>query len=352
MARRQRIGVMTAGGDCPGLNAAIRAVALAGHRLHNWEVIGILDGYEGLMKGATMELGPAEARGLLHLGGTRLGSANRMNPFLCRFGAEGEMDCSPLVFKQVEALGLDALIVIGGDGTLTIARMLYDQGLPLVGIPKTIDNDINGTDTSIGFRTAVFIATEALDRLHTTAESHHRVMVLEVMGRNAGWIAAEAGVAGGADVILIPEIPFDLDAVQAKIVDRNASGSRFTIIVVAEGARPKPRASWERPTGPRRIGDAVAEALQAANGLETRVTVLGHLQRGGSPLSFDRILASRFGVAAVELVAREAFGQMVALRGREVRSIPLSEAVATPKLVDPQGELVRTAEALGISFGR
>ncbi len=358
-----KIGVLTGGGDAPGLNAVLRAIVKSATIKYGWEVIGIEEGLEGLitpMKSRVMT--PWTIRGILPTGGTILGTTSTVNPLHYKKivrGDETEVDLSDMLIGNIKELGLGGLILIGGDGTLKIGLRLYEMGAPIVGIPKTIDNDIFSTDLTFGFQTAVNTATEALDKLHTTAESHHRVIVVEVMGRYAGWIAMEAGIAGGADVILIPEIPFDIDAVCNKIRGRYEQGNRFSIVVVAEGARPvggemavvkrSKEGYVERLGG---MGGKVGEMIASSTGMDVRVTVLGHLQRGGSPIPFDRILATRFGVHAVETIAEETFGMMVCLQGSEIRAVPLSEAIRELKLVPADGDLVRTAEALGMTLGR
>jgi len=357
----QRIGIVTGGGDCPGLNAVIRAVAKAAAQ-RGWECVGILGGYEGLLEPQqTLPLDYQAQSGLLTRGGTILGTANR-GKFSAKVG-HGDNRALPKelidgVKAGMEALGLFALVSIGGDGSLSIAQQMFEQGVPVVGVPKTIDNDLEGTVMTFGFDSAVACATDALDRLHTTAESHSRVMVLEVMGRYAGWIALYAGVAGGADVILIPEIPFTYDSVCAKIQEREKLGKKFTLIVVAEGAREKDggfvTSGPQTKVGEARlggIGAMVSAKVEELTGKESRVCVLGHLQRGGSPTTFDRALCSMFGATAVELVAAGDFGKMVAFVGPQVGAIPLSQAIGKLKTVKPDGNLVRTARALGISLG-
>lgn len=356
----RRIGVLTGGGDCPGLNAVIRAVVKTAINDYGWEVIGIEDGFEGLiLPDKARPLGIADVRGILPRGGTILGTTNRANPFAypVRTPAGGweRRDVSAQVMARLGELRLDALVVIGGDGSLHIAQRFLELGAAVVGVPKTIDNDIAGTDVTFGFDTAVNTATEAIDRLHTTAESHHRVMVLEVMGREAGWIALQAGLAGGADVILIPEIPFRFEPIVDHIRSRKARGARFSIVVTAEGAYP---AGGERvyqagldPFVGRRlggIGEVVGQELARRLDMEVRTTVLGHLQRGGSPSAFDRVLASRFGASVVHLIAQGQIGRMVALRGETVTHIPIAEAIRQQKLVPLDGDLVRTARDLGI----
>ncbi len=358
------IAILTGGGDCPGLNAVIRAVVRSAVLQRGWRVIGIEDGFDGLVgEPRWRELTLDSVRGILPRGGTILGTSNRGNPLAYPVEENGEtrlVDLSKAVVDNFKRLGIDALIAVGGDGTLKIARALQERGLPMVGVPKTIDNDLRGTDVTFGYNTAVGIVTEALDRLHTTAESHHRVMVLEVMGRDAGWIALESGLAGSADVILIPEIPFDLEAVCAAIQERKARGSRFSIVVAAEGAFPAEgrkvvQVSASENLGVERLGGVgafVADEIARRMRVETRVVVLGHVQRGGTPSPFDRILGSRFGVKAVELIEQGRFGRMVSLQGRQVCDVDIVDAVDSLNRVEPDGDLVRSAEALGIMLGR
>lgn len=359
----KRIGVLTGGGDCPGLNAVIRAIVKSASGKYACEVVGIEDGFDGLvLPDKTRTLTPRNIRGILPIGGTILGTTNRANPFQYKVTHEEKSevrDVSSEVINKIRSLHLDALIVIGGDGTLNIAYELFKRGCPIVGVPKTIDNDILATDVTFGFNTAVATATDALDKLHTTAESHNRVMVVEVMGRYVGWIALETGIGGGADVILIPEIPFDMDKVCKKINDRRNSGSRSSTVVVAEGAKPRGGDvsilyAAEAGGGAERlggIGNKVGAHIKCP-GMEVRVTVLGHLQRGGAPCAFDRILSTQFGVAAVDLIARKRFGEMVCLRGQMIESVPLSEVARGQKRVPTEEGMVKTAEAIGISFGR
>jgi len=359
----KRFGILTGGGDAPGLNAVLRAVVKTAAHEQAAEIIGIEDGYDGLvLNGKTRPLTPADVHGLLGRGGTLLGTANRGNPFarrVSRDGADVIEDISAEVVTGFERLGLDGMIAVGGDGSLRIATELGKRfGLPIVGVPKTIDNDLEGTDVTFGFDTALGIATEAFDRLQTTGESHHRVMLLELMGRDAGFIALHAGVAGDADVILIPEIPFDLEAVCAKIREREANGRRFSLVAVSEGARPLGGRPTFRALGDEtavaRLGGVAAqvgEAIERLTGKETRTTVLGHVQRGGGPSPFDRWLATRLGAAALRLALAGGWGRMVGLRGQTIVDTSLAEATATPKRVDPNGEPVRTARGLGIVFG-
>ncbi len=355
----KRIGVLTGGGDAPGLNAVIRAVVKScGNK--DIQVLGIEDSFDGLIEpGRTRVLTQKDVTGILRLGGTILGTKNRGNPFAYPVEtSEGKRDYSTLVIDNFHKLGLDALIVIGGDGTLGIAHKLATQGIPLVGVPKTIDNDIVGTVSCFGFDTAVDFATDAIDRLHSTAEAHHRVMVVEVMGRYAGWIALYAGVAGGADVILMPEIPFDLEIVAERLREREKFGARFSIVVVAEGAAPKngqvsivakgDAATAERLGG---LGATCSRQLEVLTGKETRYVVLGHLQRGGTPTSSDRVLATRFGGKAVDCLLLGQFDVMVASRPPEIVTVPLEMVGGKQKRVPPDFDLLHTARALGISFG-
>lgn len=357
-----RVGILTGGGDCPGLNAVIRAATktlFAG----GVEVLGFRDGYRGIIEKDWMPIDRKAVSGLLHRGGTILGTNNRDNPFNFPVKIpEGEIvycDVSDKLLENIKDLQLDNLISIGGDGTLSIARELVAKGAHIVGVPKTIDNDLAATDQTFGFDTAVATATGALDKLHSTAESHHRVMVLEVMGRYAGWIALWSGVAGGADVILIPEIPWSLDSIIEKIEDRQKEGKPFSIIVVAEGT-PGPsgehivRERIEGSGDPLRlggIGQLVGSLVEQATGVETRVTVLGHIQRGGSPSPLDRILATRFGVAAAELAMSGHSGLMVALKGKKIVSVALEEATKKPSFVPQDSQLVLAARSTGICFG-
>ncbi len=360
----KKIGILTGGGDCPGLNAVIRGVVKSAIIRHGWQVIGIEDGFDGLLdlnKCRPLEL--ESVRGILPRGGTILGTTNRGNPFDYPVEQDGKVvhvDYSDKVVENVRQLGIEALIAVGGEGSLKIALELSRKGVQVVGVPKTIDNDLRETDFTFGYNTALETATDALDKLHTTAESHHRVMILEVMGRYAGWIALESGIAGGADVILIPEIPFDFEKVCASVMERSARGSHFSIIVAAEGAFPKgggrvviktadERSTIERLGG---IGQYVAQQIGQCLEMDVRVTVLGHLQRGGSPTTFDRALGSRFGTKAVQMVADGEFGRMACLRGRSILSVPIEDATRDLKLVDPDGEIVRAAEDLGIMLGR
>jgi ATP-dependent phosphofructokinase / diphosphate-dependent phosphofructokinase len=360
-----RLALLTGGGDCPGLNAVIRAAARSAFAL-GWEVFGIEDGFEGLLTKRAHQLHPRDVRGILHLGGTILGTSNRVNPFrVDRRANAGDMaresDRSAEVVRNFKAMGFGALIAIGGDGTLSIALRLAAKGIPVVGVPKTIDNDIEHTSVTFGFDTAVSTATDAIDKLHPTTEAHGRVMVVELMGRNAGFIALNSGVAGGADVILIPEIPFDLDLVCDKIREREKGhrGGYFSIVVVAEGARSKGGKVHLRATdqgeNPRLggIGQYVAEEIGKRTGKETRSLVLGHLQRGGPPTTFDRLLGTRFGAAAVRAVKEGDFQTMVALKPPTIVRVPLKDAVGEgrTKKVPLDSDVVMSARGLGVSFG-
>ena len=362
MSDIRTIGISTGGGDCPGLNAVIRAATKCAIQKYGWRVIGITDGFDGLIHPErSFELSLKHISGILPRGGTILGTTNRGNPFAWKAtDASGKAvvtDISPQVVENARQLGIDAVIVIGGDGTQAIGLELFHKGLKTVGVPKTIDNDLSATEVTFGFDSALHTCVEAIDKLFSTAESHHRVMVCEVMGRDAGWIALEAGIAGGAHVILIPEIPFTIQKVCNYIQEREKAGKKFSVVVVAEGIKPLPemKAQFEREKRayPRAgavgylIGDAIGSCLKK----EVRVTVLGHTQRGGSPSPFDRILSTRFGVEAVELIARGEFGKMVALRGGQIVSVEVAEAIGQMKRVDPNGELVRIAKSIRVCFG-
>ncbi|NNM04707.1 MAG: ATP-dependent 6-phosphofructokinase [Gemmatimonadetes bacterium] len=362
-----RIAVNTGGGDAPGLNAVIRAVVLSAIN-EGWEVYGIRDGFGGLLRDSeyngegVVPLTAEIVTGITHTGGTILGTSNRGNPMKWPQeqpdGTVIEIDRSDEIIEEFRKRGLDCLISIGGDGSLAIARRLRDRGLPVIGIPKTIDNDLGSTVTTFGFLTAVETATDAIDKLHTTAESHKRTFVVEVMGRHSGWIALFAGVAGTADVILIPEIPYSMEKVFEKVRWRYEVGREFAVVVVAEGAKEiGGKASFIEEAKPGQearyggLAEKIAHTIEENCDVETRSLVLGHLQRGGQPISYDRLLALRFGAAAIELVKRGDFGSMVSLDPPDVRSVPLGEALAKRKNVPVDGDVVRTARALGISFG-
>lgn len=356
----KRIGILTGGGDCPGLNAVIRGVSKPAHD-YGMEVFGIEDGFEGFVQGRARQLYNKDVSGILATGGTILGSSNKGDPFHWPEEIDGVIritDRSKNALKYYEGWNLDALIAIGGDGTMHICDKLSKMGMNIVGVPKTIDNDLEATDQTFGHDSAVYVVSEAIDRLHTTASSHHRVMVVEVMGRYAGWIALNGGLAGGADIILLPEFPFSWEKVYERVMQRNVMGKRFSIICVAEGAKPLNgemvvKAQDIKRTDPIQlggIGELITKKIAEDTGLESRVTVLGHLQRGGSPTPYDRILSTKFGTYAIELAARGKFGRMVALKGNEVTSVKIEDAIAKQKLVCPTTQAVISARAVGVSF--
>jgi len=357
----RKIGILTGGGDCPGLNAVIRGVTKPAQD-HGMVVYGILDGFEGFVEGKTIELRNEDVSGILSRGGTILGSSNKGDPFHWPVEKDGKIeivDKSQNVLRNYKALDLDAVIAIGGDGTMHICNKLSEMGLNVVGVPKTIDNDLDATDMTFGHDSAVYVVSEALDRLHTTASSHHRVIVVEVMGRYAGWIALHGGLAGGADLILIPEFPFSWESVYDKIHKRELQGKRFSLVCVAEGAKPIGGQLVTKGTDVKRtdpiqlggIGKVVADNIEKNTGRETRVTVLGHLQRGGSPTPYDRILATKFGAFAINLAANRRFGKMAALKGNEIVEVNIADAISKQKLVKPDNQAVLAARANGISFG-
>ena len=357
----RRIGVLTGGGDCPGLNAVIRGVTKPAED-YGMTVYGIKDGFEGLVEGKAKELRNEDVSGILSRGGTILGSSNMGDPFHWPAEKDGKIiieDRSADVVRNYKTWNLDAIIAIGGDGTMHICKKLSDLGLNMIGVPKTIDNDLDATDVTFGHDSAVFVVSEALDRLHTTASSHHRVIVVEVMGRYAGWIALHGGLAGGADIILIPEIPFKWDSVFEKIHERELMGKKFSLVCVAEGARPEGGSLVIKEKDIKRtdpvqlggIGKVVADRIEKGTGKETRVTVLGHLQRGGSPTPYDRILSTKFGAFAIELAAEKKFGKMVALKGNEIKQVKIEDAIAKQKLVTEDNQALIAAKRVGISFG-
>ena len=356
---KPRIGVLTSGGDCPGLNAVLRGVALAAEKL-GWEVVGFKDGFEGLLPpGDHVILDRHSTDGIMALGGTIIGTTNRGH-FVAKIGAGDRAVVAEGVIEQargiLNSLGVKALIIVGGDGSMTTALQLQEAGINCIGVPKTIDNDLEATAMTFGFDSAVAVVMDALDRLHTTATSHKRVMVVEVMGRHAGWIALHGGIAGGADVILIPEIPFDCEKIAASIKARDAAGNLSSLVVVAEGAKPKDGQQVKRDMqdGEFRlggIGDMVAREIARRTGKETRSCVLGHLQRGGTPTPLDRTLGTRFGVKAVQLANEGHFGSMVSYQNYQVRHVPIADAVNRLRLVPPNGEMVQTARDVEISFG-
>lgn len=359
----KKIALLTGGGDCPGLNAVIRASTRTAMLKYGYEVIGYKFGYRGLYNNDYIHLNLDSVSGILHKGGTILYSSNKDNLFdytVEENGKSVKKDVSDVAIENLKKEGVDVLVVIGGDGTLTSARDFARKGVKVIGVPKTIDNDLASTDVTFGFNTAVGVATEALDRLHTTAESHHRIMLLEVMGRNAGWIALESGIAGSADVILLPEIPYDLDKVVEKIRDRKKQGKVFSIIVVAEGAKSKNgevviSKIVEDSPDPIRLGGIANKLAYDLERLikdhEIRSTVLGHVQRGGITSTYDRVLSTKYGVAAVDLIHEGKFGNMVCLKGNELSYDALENVIGRTKNVDPDGELVRVARSIGISFG-
>src|SRR5215467_631868 len=356
---KTRIGVLTSGGDCPGLNAVLRGVVLAAEKL-GWEVIGFKDGFEGLLPpGHYLVLDRARTSGIMPLGGTIIGTTNRGH-FIAKVGEGQRAVVAAEVIAQarevLDRLQVAALIIVGGDGSMTTAQQLQEAGINCIGVPKTIDNDLEATAMTFGFDSAVDVVVDALDRLHTTATSHRRVMVVEVMGRHAGWIALHGGIAGGADIILIPEIPFDYDKIAGVIKAREAAGCLGTVVVVSEGARPKHGEQVKRDVeaGEFRLGgiaEIVAREIAIRTGKETRCCVLGHLQRGGAPTTLDRILGTRFGVKAVQLINEGHFGSMVSYQNYQVRHVPIADAVNRLRLVPPNGEMVQTARDVEISFG-
>ena len=363
MGTRKKIGVLTSGGDCPGLNAVIRGVTKASISSAKIDVFGVLDGFYGLIKKKIIHLDWHKVSGILTLGGTILGTSNKADPFRWpqqdKNGKTKFIDVSDEVVKYIEKQGFDTLVCIGGDGTMAMAEKLSQKGVGIIGVPKTIDNDIWGTDITFGFDTAKSTATEAIDKLHTTAMSHHRVMVIELMGRYAGWLTLEAGIAGGGDVIIIPELPYELDKITEAVMHRSKSGRRFSIVVVAEGAKPKGgemvvKRKIKDSTDPIRlggIGHKIAHDIEKNTGLETRVTVLGHLQRGGTPTASDRILATRFGVKAAELCQSEVQGVMMAVRGNDIITVPLSDVAGKNRTVDQDHPLITIAREVGTCMG-
>jgi 6-phosphofructokinase 1 len=362
MQSNKRIAILSGGGDCPGTNAAIRGITKKAILDYGYEVIGIMDGFDGLMHNRFRSLHYDDVSGILTLGGTILGTSNISNPYkhAVKKGEAVEFeDASTTTIANIQKLNIDCLVCIGGDGTLDIANRLYHDGIPLVGVPKTIDNDLKGTDITFGFDTAVTVATEGIDRLHSTAQSHHRVMIVEVMGRNAGWIALYSGVAGGADVILIPEIPYDIDVIEQHVKERNRKGKRFSIIVVAEGAKPKGgnvvvQRVVKEASDPVRLGGVgivLGAQIEDITGIETRTVVMGHLQRGGTPTPFDRILATRLGTKTAEMIENKTYGYMAAIKGSSIIEVPLAEAVGGLRTVPTYDPLVQSARSIATCFG-
>jgi len=358
----KRIGILTGGGDCPGLNAVIRSVAKPAIMYFGATVVGIEDGFEGLVEGKMHELTPRDVGGILNLGGTILGTSNKGNPF--KYPVETPngieiVDYSENAVRNYRDWKLDVVVAIGGDGTMNIVNKFTEMGLNFIGVPKTIDNDLSSTDMTFGYDSAVSVAAEAIDRLHTTASAHHRVIVVEVMGRYAGWIALGAGLAGGADAILIPEIPFQWNKLAEHVLRRSKQGTRFSIVCVAEGAKPAEgdivvKEQDKKRTDPIRlggIGELVGKKISELTGVETRVVVLGHVQRGGSPTPFDRILATKYGSMALQLASEKKFGYMVSLRGTDVVAVPVKEAIMKLRTVPLDSQLILAARAVGTSFG-
>jgi ATP-dependent phosphofructokinase / diphosphate-dependent phosphofructokinase len=362
MRKVRSIAILSGGGDCPGTNAVIRAVAKKAIIQFGMEVIGIEDGYEGLITGSWRKLNYSDVSGILTVGGTILGTSNKADPF--RYGIEkGKKleyrDLSKRVIANIKKLSVECLVCIGGDGTLFVSNRFHKQGVPIVAVPKTIDNDLRGTDVTFGFDTAASIATEAIDRVHTTAQSHHRVMIVEVMGRTAGWIALYSGVAGGGDIILIPEIPYNIESIVRKVKDRYGMGKRFSIIVVSEGAKPEGgdvviRQIVKNSPEQVRLGGVsfvIGHQIEKATGIETRQVILGHLQRGGTPTPRDRVLATRLGTKAMELVEAGRYGYMAAVKGNDITAVPIEEAAKGPRNVPVDHPLIVSARAVGTCFG-
>jgi len=359
---KKRIGILTGGGDCAGINAVIRAVAKKAIHDYNMDVIGIEDGYEGAVNNKFRKLENRDVSGILTMGGTILGTTKKINPYRYAIKKDGDFkfrDMSKVTVRNIENLDLDCLVIIGGDGTLGIAYKLFKDGIPIVGVPKTIDNDILGTDLTFGFDTAVSIATEGIDRLHSTAQSHHRVMVLEVMGHNAGWLALFSGIAGGGDIILIPEIPYEMKSIIDKVTERHRKGKRFSIIVVAEGAKPKGgnvviQRMVKESSDPVRLGGVgfvLGDQIEKLTGFETRSVVMGHLQRGGTPTAFDRVLATQLGSKAIDMIVDKSFGNMVAMQKSALVKVGLKDVAKGHRSVPVNHPLIRTATSLGTCFG-
>ena len=360
--KKKRIAILTGGGDCPGINAVIRAVAKKAIHEKSMEVIGIEDGYDGLINNRWRILHYDDVSGILTLGGTILGTSKTANPYqyAVKKGEQIEFqDLSEVAIRNLKKLGVTCLVCIGGDGTLGIAYRLFQDGIPIVGLPKTIDNDLKGTEITFGFDSAVSIATEGIDRIHTTAQSHHRIMIIEVMGHRAGWIALYSGLAGGGDIILIPEIPYDIDVVAKKVKERNRQGKRFSIVVVAEGAKPKGgdiviQRMVKESSDPIRLGGigfVLGEQIEKMVGLETRTVVMGHLLRGGTPTPYDRILATGLGAKAVDMIEDQRFGYMVGVKKNALVAIPLKEVAKRPRTVPLNHPMIKAARSLGICFG-
>lgn len=362
MAGSMKLGVLTGGGDCPGLNAVIRAVVKTAINDYETEVVGFYDGYEGLVENRYRELKSSDVSGILTLGGTILGTSNRADPFHYPVLQDDDyiyLDRSAQAIQNFERLGLDGLIAIGGDGTMAASDGMSKKGLKIIGVPKTIDNDLWGTDQTFGFDSAVASATEAIDKIHTTAQSHHRVMIVEVMGRYSGWLALASGLAGGGDIVLIPEIPYQLDVICDKIKARNRRGKNFSIVVIGEGAMPEGGEMVVKKlvkTSPDQvrlggISHQLASQIEGTTTLETRVTILGHLLRGGTPTAFDRLLATQFGAEAVHLAYARKFGNMVALKGNRISHVPITEVAGRVRKIDLDSFLLRAAVSLDTCLG-
>ena len=362
MKKTKRIAILTGGGDCPGINAVIRAVAKKAINEKNMEVIGIEDGYHGLIDNRHRKLGYDDVSGILTLGGTILGTSKKANPYryAIRKGKRLEFkDLSKTAIKNIKKLDVSCLVCIGGDGSLGIAYKLFEDGIPVVGVPKTIDNDIRGTDITFGFDSAVQIATEGIDRLHSTAQSHHRIMIVEVMGHNAGWIALYSGIAGGGDIILIPEIPYNIDIIAEEVKERNTKGKRFSIIVISEGAKPKGgdiviQRLVKESADPIRLGGigfVLGEQIEKITGIETRTVVMGHLQRGGCPTPSDRILATQLGTKAIDMIENGDFGYMVGVKNNSLVKVSLQKVAGGARTVPPAHPLLKSARSVGTCFG-
>jgi ATP-dependent phosphofructokinase / diphosphate-dependent phosphofructokinase len=362
MKKQKRIAILTGGGDCPGINAVIRAVAKKAIIEYGMEVMGIEDGYHGIVNNRYRKLEYNDVSGILTLGGTILGTSKTANPYRYAIKQGNRLrfkDMSETAIRNIKNLDLACLVCIGGDGTLGIAHKLFKNGIPIIGVPKTIDNDLIGTDITFGFDSAVWVATEGIDRIHTTAESLHRIMMIEVMGHKVGWIALYSGVAGGGDIILIPEIPYDVNLIAEKVMERNKKGKRFSIVVVAEGAKPKGgdiviQRIVKESSDPIRLGGisfVLGRQIEKMTGLETRIVVMGHLQRGGSPTPFDRILATQLGTKVVEMIEEKAFGNMVGIRKNSLIKVPLKEVAKGYKKVPLNHPLIKAARSVDTCFG-
>ena len=362
MRNKKRIGILSGGGDCPGINAVIRAVARKAMLDDGAEIVGIEDGYEGLVNNRCRKLELSDLSGILTLGGTILGTSKKANPYRYAIKQGGKLifkDLSRRALSNIDSMELDCLVVIGGDGTLGIAYKLFKDGVPIVGVPKTIDNDIMGTEITFGFDSAVWIATEGIDRLHTTAQSHHRVMIVEVMGHNAGWLALYSGIAGGGDIILIPEIPYSIEMIVEKVRERHRRGKKFSIVVVAEGAKPKGgdvviQRIVKESSDPIRLGGVgfvLGQQIENVTGIETRTVVMGHLQRGGSPTPSDRVLATQLGTRAVDMLHKREFGCMVGVQKGRLVKVSLKEVSRGARTIPLNHPLIESARSMDTSFG-